>query len=306
MAGMPRASEPPLTFHPLFESSVVTIRDYDCRHRHGGPATEECSTSNDIVLMRHGVFCQHFGSRTVTADLNHAVFFSNGSTYRISHPADCGDRGTVFTVNPAVLREIVSCFNPSADDRPENPFPFVTNPCDAKIFWQHNEFLERLQATETDPLGDEITAINLIADILEAAYTHHARPRKRWRSSTESDHADRIETAKRYLASRMGQRVTLDEAARAAHMSPYHFSRVFHDHTGSPVHRYLNRLRLRASLQHLPDSAGDLTSLALQLGFSSQSHFGEVFRREFGCTPATFRRRANRRVVGEMSRNLRV
>ena len=306
MLPMPRSGPDPLTFHSLFVSSLITIRDYQCRHRHGGPAAEEYSADNDIVLMRHGVFCQHFGSRTVTADLNHAVFFSNGSTYRVSHPADCGDRGTVFTPNPAVLREIISRFDSSAEDHPENRFPFITNPCETNICWRHSEFLQRLSASDTDALDAEVFALNLIADILESAFTRHTQPRKRRRRSTDTDHADRIETAKTYLASRIGQRVTLDEAARSAHMSPYHFSRVFHERTGTPVHRYLTRLRLRASLEHLPDSAGDLTCVALELGFASQSHFGEAFRREFGCTPATFRCRANRRTIREMSRNLRV
>jgi len=36
-------------------------------------------------------------------------------------------------------------------------------------------------------------------------------------------------------------------------------------------------------------SADDLTSLALDLGFSSHSHFTLAFRRAFGCTPSQFR-----------------
>jgi hypothetical protein len=45
-------------------------------------AADEHSASNNIVLMRHGVFCKHFGRKSVVADVNQAVFFSSASTYR--------------------------------------------------------------------------------------------------------------------------------------------------------------------------------------------------------------------------------
>jgi AraC family transcriptional regulator len=82
-------SETPLTFRPLYDSPVLSVRDYDCRAARHGPAGEEHSDSNTIVLMRRGAFCKHFGRRGMTADVNQAVFFSKGSTCRVSHPADC-------------------------------------------------------------------------------------------------------------------------------------------------------------------------------------------------------------------------
>jgi hypothetical protein len=108
-----RRTENPLTFRSLYDSPIVSVRDYCCRAGRGGPAAEEHSGGNDIVLMRHGAFCKHFGRRSVTADVNQAVFFSRGSTYRISHPADCGDRGTVFVPSPRVLNDIIREVDPS-------------------------------------------------------------------------------------------------------------------------------------------------------------------------------------------------
>jgi AraC-like DNA-binding protein len=57
------------------------------------------------------------------------------------------------------------------------------------------------------------------------------------------------------------------------------------------LHQYLTQLRLARALVELPH-AGDLTSLALDLGFSSHSHFTFAFRRAFGCTPSQFREAA--------------
>jgi AraC family transcriptional regulator len=301
---MPTKHELPLTFRLLYQSPLVRVRDYTCRACRGGPAAEEYSDSNNIVLMRHGAFCRHFGRRRTTADVNQAVFFSKDSTYRVSHPADCGDRGTVFVVAPRVLTDIVRELDPAVDDRPEQPFPFAVGPCDTAVFWQHREFVQRLEAVETQPLEPiwaDVTALQLLADILEAAFRRH-QPARRRRRGTEDDHADRVEAAKTFLAARLGERVTLDEVAGAVHLSPFHFARVFQRGTGVPVHRYLTRLRLRAALDRLVGGADDLTALALELGFSSHSHFTDAFRTEFGYPPSAVRN-GGVRAIRELSKN---
>ncbi|PYV34292.1 MAG: hypothetical protein DMG09_21190, partial [Acidobacteria bacterium] len=175
--------------------------------------------------------------------------------------------------------------------------------------WRHRELVQRLEAAESDPLEPlwaDVTALQLVADVLEAAFARQGLPRKRRRNGTDADHAVRAEAAKTYLASRLCERITLDDVARAVYASPFHLARVFQQRTGVPVHRYLTRLRLRASLERLADGVNDLTALALELGFSSHSHFADTFRREFGRTPSEVRRDANRRTLREMSKNLEV
>lgn len=301
-------STPPLTFTTLYESPLVRVQDYICRSTQGRPGDEEQYTADTIVLMRHGVFCKHFGHQTVTADVNHAIFFSKGSTVRVSHPADCGDRGTVFTLAPRVLRDIIRELDPTVDDRPEKPFPFVTGPCDANAFWRHRELVQRIAAQDSQPLEHlwaDVTALQLSADILEAAFRQKgvAKPR---RAVTDQEHEDRAEAAKRFLASSLSRRVTLDDVAKAVHTSPYHFTRVFQQRVGVPVHRYLTRLRLRAALERLAEGEEDLTTLALDLGFSSHSHFADAFRKEFGKTPSEVRRSSSPRRLRQMSKNLEV
>jgi AraC-like DNA-binding protein len=306
MLRMARPLDLPLAFRPLYRSPIVAVRDYECRAGRGGPAEEEHSDSNNIVLMRHGTFCKHFGRRSATADVNQAVFFSRGSTYRVSHPGECGDRGTIFIVSPRILNDIVRELDPSVDDRPERPFPFVTGPCDTSAFWRHRELVMRLEAADQKPLEPiwaDVTALQLVADVLEAAFRRHGRPARRRRIGTEDDHAERVEAAKTYLAGRVGERITLDQVAREVHASPYHFARVFQQRTGVPLHRYLTRLRLRAALDRLIAGADDLTALALDLGFSSHSHFTDAFRGEFGRPPSAVRKL---KTLRELSKNLEV
>src|SRR5215468_772772 len=295
---MSRRLENPLTFRSLYDSPIVGVSDYRCGAGRGGPEAEEHCSLNQIVLMRHGAFCKHFGRRSVTADVNQAVFFSKGSTYRVSHPADCGDRGVVFAFPPRALTNIIRELDPSIDDFHEWTFPFITSPCGSGVFRRLRELAERLDSAGSEshePLWADVTALRLIADVLESAFARHGLPRRRRRNATDDDHADRVEAAKTYLASRLGARVTLDDVARAAGASPFHLTRIFHQRTGAPVHRYLIRLRLRTALERLADGANDLTALALELGFSSHSHFTDTFRREFGRAPSAARRNTSDR-----------
>jgi len=307
---VPESLQPPepaplLTFRTLHESPLVKVQDYVCRAGEGGPGPEESHEQNTIVLMRHGAFCKHFGPRAVTADVNQAIFFSKGSTVRVSHPGECGDRGTVFTVAPRILNDIVRELDPSVDEHPDHPFPFVTGPCDSATFLRHRELVQRLEAQEVaplEPLWADVTALQLSADILEAAYAHSGVRSKPRKPVTKLDHADRAEAAKVYLARRLGERITLDDVAREVHTSPFHFTRIFQQRVGVPIHRYLTRLRLRAALEKLAEGAEDLTALALELGFSSHSHFADAFRKEFGKTPSEVRRSSSLSELREMSK----
>lgn len=306
---MSRHAETPVAFRSLYRSPLVHVRDYRCHAERGGPAAEEHADTNNVVLMRHGAFCKHFGRKQVTADVNQAAFFSKGSTYRVSHPGDCGDRGTTFELSPRVLNDIVRELDPTIEEHPERPFPFVTGPCETAVFWRHRELVKRLDNSDAEPfepIWADVTALQLIADVLEAAFARHGSLRRKRRQGTESDHADRVEAAKTYLASRLGDRIMLDDVARAAHASPFHLARIFQQRTGVPVHRYLTRLRLRAALERLAGGARDLTRLAFELGFSSHSHFTDAFRREFGRAPSEVRDGSSRGAIRQMSKNLEV
>jgi len=279
------------TYRVLYQSPILSVQDYCCQPASPNAGAEEESSANNIVLMRHGAFTRHFGKLSTTADVNQAVFFSKDSTYRVSHPTDCGDRGTVFTISPRVLNDIVRELDPTVDDHPEQPFRFITGPCSSEVFWRHRELVRRLEIADSDPpepLWADITALQIVADVLESAFEQKDGSAKH-KPATRQDHVDRTEAVKSYLAGRFGERITLDEVARAVHASPYHLARIFQTETGVPVHRYLTQLRLRASLERLAAGASDLTELALELGFSSHSHFTDAFRKEFGCSPSQFR-----------------
>lgn len=293
-----------IQFRTLYDSPMIAVRDYICTHDHREASPEEESDSNSITLMRHGAFARHFGRQKVTSDVNQASFFGKGSIYRVSHPTGCGDRGTSMVVAPSILTDIIRELDPAIDERPDDPFTFESGPVDTALFLRHREYVRRLESEEPlEPLWADVTGLQLIADVLVAAY-EHAGTKPRRRRSTTKDHAERVEAAKAYIAKHLGENISLAEIAAAANASPFNFARLFQQQTGMPVHRYLTRLRLRTSLERIAEPGADLTSIAFDLGFSSHSHFTDVFRREFGKTPSEIRETSTVAGLKKMSKNL--
>lgn len=293
-----------LEFLTLYDSPMIAVRDYVCRHDHREASAEEESDSNSITLMRHGAFARHFGKAKVTSDVNQASFFAKGSVYRVSHPSGCGDRGTSMVVSESILTDIIRELDPTIDERHEDPFTFASGPVDTALFLRHRDYVRRLESPDPlEPLWADVTGLQLIADVLVAAY-EHAGKKPRRRRSTSKDHAERAEAAKAYIAKHLGENISLAEIAAVANASPFNFARLFQEQTGMPVHRYLTRLRLRTSLERIAEPGADLSFIALDLGFSSHSHFTDVFRREFGKTPSEVRDSANSSSLSEMSKNL--
>jgi AraC-like DNA-binding protein len=73
-------------------------------------------------------------------------------------------------------------------------------------------------------------------------------------------------------------------------VSAFHLARLFRRQTGFSLHGYRTRIRLLQALDRVAEARGALTDLALDLGFSSQSHFTDAFRRAFGVPPGALAR----------------
>jgi len=85
--------------------------------------------------------------------------------------------------------------------------------------------------------------------------------------------------------------ITRDQAARAAHLSPSYFSRLFKKQLGQSFSHVLNQKRVERAADLLARSDQDLKLIALESGFSDQSYFTKVFRRHTGQTPRAYRHR---------------
>ena len=102
-----------------------------------------------------------------------------------------------------------------------------------------------------------------------------------------------VTNAKRYVSSRPGQRIRLAEVGHALAVSPAYLTGVFRQVEGVPFYQHVLRMRLERAVRLLPGYAAHLSELALDLGFSSHSHFTATFSSAFGFAPAVFREKAS-------------
>ncbi len=100
---------------------------------------------------------------------------------------------------------------------------------------------------------------------------------------------DGISKAQQLLEERLLEEIPLDELARVAAYSPFHFHRLFRAATGETVRQYQRRLRLERAAYHLTHGQDDILKLALDAGYGSHEAFTRAFQARFQSTPSAFR-----------------
>lgn len=295
-----------LKIRRVYQSDIVVVEDVLCRPCTSACGGEEHAVSNDIVFPRIGSFVKHDSWGRSVADANHLLFFSQGESYEISHPVNGGDSCTVFSFANDVLREGLEDL--CVGERNDNSAFFPQSHCgaDSNAWLLHHRLRRRLVAGAAQDVTSDERALDLLGAV---ARNLRQRMEKRYRNSrprTASAHRDLAHAVQLVLAGHYGSAPSLTELARIVHSSPFHLSRLFRGIVGVPIHRYLNALRLRASLERLAEGEPDLTRLALDLGYSSHGHFSTAFHREFAITPVQFRSKANSSLLRQMSKNLKV
>ncbi|MGA8533052.1 MAG: AraC family transcriptional regulator [Candidatus Tumulicola sp.] len=99
----------------------------------------------------------------------------------------------------------------------------------------------------------------------------------------------RLERALEYIRAKIANDLSLFELARVAGVSPSHFKTLFKRTVGTAVHQYVIRARVEYAAAMLQRDDAPLVDVALQSGFSSQSHLARCMRRLIGVTPRQVR-----------------
>lgn len=103
------------------------------------------------------------------------------------------------------------------------------------------------------------------------------------------DYVDRVNRAVDYVTRNIAQPLRLEDVARAACFSSYHFHRIFRALMGETLACFVKRVRLERSVYLLSHRQGaSLTEIALACGFSSSSDFSRSFRGHYGVPPREF------------------
>jgi AraC-like DNA-binding protein len=278
--------EPPPLDTILYESPLLRLGRFRApvahpRFRDSGPIQ-----SHIFVFPRTGVEIRHEGGRPFLAGPNIVTYYNRGQIYSRGPVDPAGDRCEWFAFEDRVVQDAVRLFDPPAAERPGRPFPFAWGPGDSGSYWAQRRLVETLASgSGADGLAVEEEMLAVLVRLLARAFGLHAPGRRPQRERRR----DLAEAARGLLDARFREPLTLSQIAAALGVSPFHLSRIFREATGWKLHDYRDSLRLAAGLEALHDCRADLTELALDLGYSSHSHFTAAFRARFGVPPSRAR-----------------
>lgn len=140
--------------------------------------------------------------------------------------------------------------------------------------------------------GQELVVAALVEQTIVQLLRHHSNMRRS--PELELSRAGlvdrRIRRAVELMHARLEESLPLEEIASAAHLSPFHFARLFKKLTGASPHAYLATLRAARAQTLLADADLSITEISARVGYDSPSHFAKAFRRATTLSPSAFRK----------------
>ncbi len=150
--------------------------------------------------------------------------------------------------------------------------------------------VERIE-DEADKMqaGHEAVLLALLVELMVSLSRHYAG------NDTRESHALlQVGQLVSMLEQRFAEPWTLEQLAKQARLSRTNLLRMFRRATGQSPIDFLIGLRIEAARRLLRQSGLDMTSIALECGFTDGNYFTRQFRKTCGLTPSVYRRQMQR------------
>lgn len=102
------------------------------------------------------------------------------------------------------------------------------------------------------------------------------------------EYIDLIQKTLDHIDNHIIQKITVDELAKLAGFSTYHYYRIFNSFVGIPVMEYVTRRKLQYALYDLSNGK-KILDIALIYGFETHAGFTKAFKKSFGYPPSFYR-----------------
>jgi AraC family transcriptional regulator len=270
----------------LFRSSTLSVYDYRCT---AGPADKpfiESHANYSLAYVRKGSFglkVRGSGFELVAGSL--MVGYPDDEYLCTHEHGRCKDECLSFQFAPECV-EVLGA--------PRNPWQRGAVPPLAELMVLGE--VAQAAAEQRSGIGLDEAGLLLVTRFLKTLSGGKA-------SGLASSAADRrraVEAAL-WIDAHASEDIDLEDSARRAGLSPFHFLRVFSAALGVTPHQYLVRSRLRRAARLLADEERSVTDIALDVGFADLSNFVRSFHRAAGVSPRGFRKaaRGDRKIFQE-------
>lgn len=273
------------TIRPL-HAGAISVAEYLCGAGANTPAQTEYHRGWSISYVRRGSFGCTCGSRRFQLIPGSVLVGRPDDEYRCTHDHhDGGDECLAFFFAPEVVDEVRRRHArwQSGAVAPLAELAALGELAQSAVTQRHDIAL--------DEVGLALAArfIDLLAG--NRRPPAHAAP---------ADHRRAVASAL-WIDAHSALPIVLDDMARAAGLSVYHYLRMFAAVFDVTPHQYLVRTRLRKAARLLADEDRPVTDVALDVGFADLSNFVRSFHRAAGVSPRAFRQmaRGDRKILQE-------
>jgi AraC-like DNA-binding protein len=269
----------------LLQRPTLTVSDFRCTAVAGEKPFAELHRGHSISFVRKGSFGYHCRGRSHELVAGSFLIGAPDTEFICTHDHVCGDECLSFFFAP----ELVEAIGERAD-----AWRIGATPPLAELMVL-GELAQAAACGRSDIGLDEVG--HLIASrLIEVVSGEPRRPAK----LTARDRRRAVEAAL-WIEANSHLDIELEDAARQAAVSPYHFLRLFAAVLGVTPHQYLLRTRLRRAAHHLAGDDKPVTEIAYDVGFNDLSNFVRSFHRAAGVSPLKFRQgsRGERKIFQE-------
>lgn len=103
------------------------------------------------------------------------------------------------------------------------------------------------------------------------------------------DWLKRMNAAIDLMEQKMDETLDIEEIAKVAYSSPFHFQRMFHMLTGMTISEYTRKRKLTLAAHELASTSAKVMDVAMKYGYDSPESFTKAFRKIHGVAPSKVR-----------------
>lgn len=272
----------PLSATLLASGTGWRVSDVVCTSGPRDPCYVEQHSAYSIALVTNGNFQYRTVQGSALMTPGSLLLGNDGACFECGHQHTRGDRCLAFHFS-AELFESVAASVPG-NRRLTLGAPRLTPSQSVLATFAAAQAL-RDAGGATEEFGELALRV---AGAVREALNEEAAPSRR--SPTARDER-KVAAALRRIEALQGARLTLDELAAGAALSPFHFLRIFERVVGVTPGQYMLRMRLHRAAVRLRRSDDTIAVVALDCGFEDLSTFNRQFRRATSLTPGAYRAR---------------
>jgi AraC-like DNA-binding protein len=267
-----------MTPRVLAQGEGWSVADVICTSGPQDRAFEEQHSMVAIAIVAAGTFQYRSGAGRALMTPGSLLLGSVGQCFECGHEHGMGDRCLAFQYNSDYFERLAA----DAGARGGPDFRIPRLPPLRELSPLIARALAGMAGSVSLPW--EELSIQLAARTVQLAGSLPARP-----NEAAPDAVARVTQVVRMIERDPDAGLGLENLAREAGLSPYHFLRTFERLTGATPHQYILRARLREAAGRLAAEPAKILDIALDCGFGDVSNFNRAFRAEFGVNPRAYR-----------------